>query len=580
MIPALPPILAPEPAAPASRGASRAEEPGDSPPEFALALLAWLGTPVPPPRPAPAGPAPANAKGPAEGAVEDAPVASPEGEPYVSQGARREPGGASRAPLASHAPSARPLAPVADSPRADAPRPVAPATPAPQPFAPDTFEPRTDAPRRVAPTPAPRPLAPVADVPRADAPRPVVPTSEPQPLDTAPPPSPAVRVPAARADEFPQPLAPPLPEPEVAGARTRAAEIPAPLGTARETAELPGLGSLRGAAFRAIAGVLDRLGRAPAPAGEAEAPASPARDAEDDFVLLDAGRLRRVVLDAGARILHEPAVARILRPAPPAGVPDARAASAGDAVAAGPALPSAPSAGILPAPSPAGATLELPVEAAARAAVPVGTAPARADAGGPGDRHEGERALTRLLRAERRVARLSALDSSAAATPVPEAAVRPAVAGNVPAAAEPAFARAAVEAPSFRAWEQSLSAPRAGEALPIRLEDPDGATGTLRLRMRGETLHASLRTADAGLAARLERDLPALQQALRERGAEQARVQIAGPAAASGSDVSRREPAGSGAFQSPPRPDDRPAHRRDGESRQSPRERSQGGPQR
>jgi hypothetical protein len=124
----------------------------------------------------------------------------------------------------------------------------------------------------------------------------------------------------------------------------------------------------------------------------------------------------------------------------------------------------------------------------------------------------------------------------------------------------------------MQAWEARLSGTaRSLEAPALRFTDPDGSTGTLRLRVRGDAVIATLQTSDAAMAGRLERELPGLQQSLRDRGIENARVHLAVAAGTTtdSSNDSREDGPSDPSRQSPERPP-----KRDAETRQSPRQRS------
>jgi hypothetical protein len=181
-------------------------------------------------------------------------------------------------------------------------------------------------------------------------------------------------------------------------------------------------------------------------------------------------------------------------------------------------------------------------EGAAAALAAAARAVARADErSGAGEGHA-RRAESAMLRASRRAGRSPAFlpagfvrrEIASIGTLLPPADGARAAAHDGPASGAPAAG--ADMTPALRAWEAQLEGTAApGEPISLRFEDADGASGTLRLRVQGEALRATLVTADPVLAARLERDLGGLRQSLIDRGFTDARVQVAhAPAASTG----------------------------------------------
>lgn len=92
----------------------------------------------------------------------------------------------------------------------------------------------------------------------------------------------------------------------------------------------------------------------------------------------------------------------------------------------------------------------------------------------------------------------------------------------------------------------------------VELSLGDGVSGRLRIAVRGEVIHAII-LADAVHAALLERELPALRQALREQGFEEAHLTVRVPPATTSTEVTagRREAERHDRGGQDPRPDRR-----------------------
>ena len=65
---------------------------------------------------------------------------------------------------------------------------------------------------------------------------------------------------------------------------------------------------------------------------------------------------------------------------------------------------------------------------------------------------------------------------------------------------------------------------RVADRVTLRFEGEGGLEGRLRIAMRGETLHASILSSDAGTLEQLGGELGTLRQALREQGFVDSRV--------------------------------------------------------
>jgi len=163
---------------------------------------------------------------------------------------------------------------------------------------------------------------------------------------------------------------------------------------------------------------------------------------------------------------------------------------------------------------------------------------AQAQGSGADARH-GERGESAMLRAVRRLAREAALGAVSAGTrttgesAAPTSSVAVAATPGRPASlpgTTPTFPNPATlgTGEAMRAWEARVDgAVRPGEPVALRLEDAEGGSATLRLRVRGEALQATLVTSDSELASKLEQDMGSLQQALRTRGFAQTQLQVA-----------------------------------------------------
>jgi hypothetical protein len=160
----------------------------------------------------------------------------------------------------------------------------------------------------------------------------------------------------------------------------------------------------------------------------------------------------------------------------------------------------------------------------------------------PDAQAQGERGESAMLRAVRRIARDAAIAAAPAVateeTPTPAIATPAAVAKPVLVAnalATPVAGAPLGTGEAMRAWEARLAGTaRPGEPVALRLEDGAGASATLRLRVRGDALQATLLTSNAELATKLEQDMQSLQESLRARGFTQAQMQVTHTGAVSG----------------------------------------------
>ncbi len=89
----------------------------------------------------------------------------------------------------------------------------------------------------------------------------------------------------------------------------------------------------------------------------------------------------------------------------------------------------------------------------------------------------------------------------------------------------------------------AAAAARAGGGLTLQLEGENGIEGHLRVTVRGSAIHATIQAADPAIAARLEREVGDLRQALLERGFPEVYVTVRhdGAIASAGADASWRD---------------------------------------